>query len=77
MARRAELSGIALGTEDGQEILKGVAEALGMVIDELINDLEEGAQRFRVAVGQVGVFENVTEERRDAVMASLYRSRVS
>ncbi len=33
---------------------------------ELVDDLEEGAQRFRVAIGQIGVLEDVAEEQRDA-----------
>ena len=42
---------------------EGVAEALGVVVGEAVDFLEEGAQRFRVAVGQVGVLEDVAEER--------------
>ena len=37
-----------------------------MVVGELVDDLEEGLQRLRVAVGQIGVLEDVAEERRDA-----------
>ncbi len=44
MARGAELAGIALGTEHGEQILKGISEALAVVVAELIDDLEEGAE---------------------------------
>ncbi len=37
-----------------------------MVVLELVNDLEEGAQGLRVAVGQEGVLEDVAEQWRDA-----------
>ena len=66
VARGAELPGVALGAEHGEQILEGVAQALGVVVAELVDDLEEGAQRLRVAVGQIGVLEDVAEERRDA-----------
>ena len=39
-----------------------------MVVFELVDDLEEGAQGLRVAVGQVGVVEDGAEERRDAAV---------
>ena len=52
--------------EDGEQILEGVAEALAVVVAELVDDLEEGLERFGVAVGQVGVLEDVAEQRRDA-----------
>jgi hypothetical protein len=35
----------------------------GVVVREFIDDLEEAPERFRVAVGQVGVLEDVPEER--------------
>ena len=41
MARGTELAGIALRAEDGEEILEGVAEAFGVVVAELVDDLEE------------------------------------
>ena len=66
VARGAELAGIALGAEHGEQILEGVAEALAVVVAELVDDLEEGLERLGVAVGQVGVLEDVAEERRDA-----------
>ena len=66
VARGAELPGVALRAEDGQQVFEGVAQALGMVVGEGVDDLEEGAQGFRVAVGQVGVVEDVAEKRRDA-----------
>ena len=66
VARGAELPGVALGTEDREQVLEGVAEALAVVIGELVDDLEKGAQGLRVAVGQVGVVEDVAEQWRDA-----------
>ena len=60
-----------------------------MIVGEGVDDLEKGAQGFRVAVGQVGVVEDVAEEQRDAgagqshfklhagKMASAYRLRTS
>jgi len=66
VARGAELAGVALRAEDAEEILEGVAEALAMVVAELVDDLEEGFERLGVAIREVGVFEDVAEERRDA-----------
>ena len=66
MARGAELAGVALAAEHGEQVFEGVAEAFGVVVGEAVDFLEEGAQRFRVAVGQVGVLEDVAEERGDA-----------
>ena len=66
MTRRAELSGVALRTENREQILEGVSQSLAVIVLELVNDFEKGAQGFRVAVGQVGVLEDVSEERRDA-----------
>jgi hypothetical protein len=37
-----------------------------VVVGEFVDFLEEAAQRFRVAVGQVGVLEDVAEQGRDA-----------
>jgi len=51
VARGTKLSGIALGAEHGEQILKGVAEAFAVVVGELINDLEEHLERFGGAVG--------------------------
>ena len=45
-----ELPGVALGAEDGEQVLEGVAEPLRVVVGELVDDLEEGAQGFGVAV---------------------------
>ena len=56
MTRRAELSGVALRTENREQILEGVSQSLAVIVLELVNDFEKGAQGFRVAVGQVGVF---------------------
>ena len=61
----AELPGVALGPEHGQQVLEGVAEALGVVVSELVDDLQEHLERFGVAVGQVGVLEDVAEQQRD------------
>ncbi len=66
VARGAELAGIALRAEDAEQILEGVAEALAVVVAELVDDLEEGPERLGVAVRQVGVLEDVAKERRDA-----------
>ena len=66
VARRAELPGVALGAHDGQQVLEGVAQALGMVVFELVDDLQELAQRLGVAVRQIGVVEDAAKERRDA-----------
>ena len=66
MARGAELAGIALRAEDSEQILEGVAEALAVVVAELVDDLEEGLERLGVAIRQIGVLEDVAEERRDA-----------
>ena len=66
VARGAELSGVALGAEHGKKILEGVAEAFAVVVGELVDDLEEHLERFGVAVGQIGVLEDVAEEQRNA-----------
>src|SRR5262249_44547298 len=66
VARRAELPGVALRAEHAEEILEGVAEALGMVVGKLVDDLEKHLERFGVAIGQIGVLEDVAKERRDA-----------
>ena len=66
MARGAKLAGIALRAEDGEEILEGVAEAFAVVVGEFVDDLEERLECLGVAVRQVGVFEDVAEEQRDA-----------
>ncbi|KAF0143929.1 MAG: hypothetical protein FD153_404 [Rhodospirillaceae bacterium] len=71
VARGAELAGIALAAEDAEQILEGVAEALAVVVAELVDDLEEAFERLGVAVRQVGVFEDVAKERRDAGVMSL------
>ena len=36
-----------------------------MVVGKLVNHLEKAAQGLGVAVGQIGVLENITEQRRD------------
>ena len=66
VARGAELPGVALGAEHGQQILEGVAQPLAVVVAELVDDLEEHLERFGVAVGQIGVLEDVAEQERDA-----------
>ena len=65
MARGAELSGVSLRAEDGEEVLERVAQPLAVVVFELVDDFEKGAQSLGVAVGQVGVVEDVAEEGRD------------
>ena len=37
-----------------------------MVVGELVDDLEEALKRLGVAIGQIGVLEDVAEEQRDA-----------
>ena len=66
VARGAELPRVALRAEHGQQILEGVAEPLAVVVAELVDDLEEHLERLRVAVGQIGVLEDVAEQERDA-----------
>ena len=66
MARGAELPGVALGAHDGEQVLERVAQAFGVVVFELVDDLQEFAQGLGVPVGKVGVVENVAKERRDA-----------
>src|SRR5690606_38639292 len=66
VARGAELSGVALAAEHRKQIFEGVAQAFRMVVLELVDDLQERAQGLRVAVGQEGILEDVTKERRDA-----------
>ena len=66
VARGAELTGIALGAEDAEEILEGVAEALAVVVAELVADFEEGLERLGVAVWEVCVLEDVAKKRRNA-----------
>jgi len=65
VARGAELAGIALRAEDAEQILEGVSKALAVVVAELVNDLEEGLERLGIAIREVGVFEDVAEERGD------------
>jgi hypothetical protein len=64
VARGAELAGISLAAEDAEQILEGIAEALAVVVAELIDDLEEGVQRLGVAIRQVGIFEDAAEQLR-------------
>ena len=70
VAGRAELPGVALRAHDGEQVLEGVAEALGVVVLEPVDDAQELAQRGGVAVGQGGVVEDVAEEGRQAVVAA-------
>ncbi len=66
VARGAELPGITLRAEHREQVFEGVAQTLGMVVRELVDDLEERAQRLRIAIGQVGILEDVAEQRRNA-----------
>ncbi len=65
MARGAELAGVALGAEDGEQVFKGVAESFAMIVLEFVDDFEEGAQGFGAVVGEEGVLEEGAEERGD------------
>ncbi len=65
VARGAELAGVALGAEDGEEVFEGVAEAFGVVVGEFVDRFEEGFEGFGVAVGEVGIFEDAAEEERE------------
>ena len=62
MAWSAELSRVALGTEDGEQVLESVSQTFRVVVAEFVDDLEEGPQRLGVAIGQIGIFEDVAEE---------------
>jgi hypothetical protein len=64
--RGAELAGISLRSEDGEEILEGVAEALAVIVGELVDDLQEALEGLGITVGEVGVLEDVSEEGWDA-----------
>ena len=66
VARGAELAGGSLAAEHREQVLEGVSQTLGVVVLELVDDLEECPQGLRVAVGKEGVFEDIAEERRDA-----------
>ena len=66
MARGAELPGVALHVENGQQVLIGVAEPLRVFVGELIDDLQELAQRLRITIRQEGVAKDVAEQLRDA-----------
>ena len=66
MARRAKLPGVALRAEDREQIFKGVAQPLAVIIRELVDDREEGAQGLRVAVGKIGIVEDAAEQQRNA-----------
>ena len=66
VARGAELPGVALRAEHREQVFEGIPKALGVVVLELVDDLQERAQGLRVAVGQVGVLEDVAKQRRNA-----------
>ena len=57
VARCAELTGISLGAEDGEQVFEGITQSFAVVVTELVDDFEEHLERFRVPVGQIGVFE--------------------
>jgi len=62
VARRAELPGIALGTENGQQVFKGVAESFAVVVGETGDFFQEEVEGFRIAVRQEHALEDVPEE---------------
>ena len=66
VARGAKLAGVALGAHHRQQVLERVAQPLGVVVFEFVDDLQERAQGLGIAVGQVGVVEDAAEQRRDA-----------
>ena len=66
VARGTELPGVALRAEHGEQVLKGITQAFAVVVVELVDDLEEHLERFGVPIGQIGVLEDVAEERRNA-----------
>ena len=66
MARSAELPGVPLRAKHREQIFKSIAEPLAVIVRKLVDDLEKGAQSLWVAVGQIGVVEDVAEQRRNA-----------
>ena len=62
VARRAELPGIALGAENGQQVFKGVTQTFAVVIGETGDFFQEEVEGFRIAVGQEHALEDVPEE---------------
>jgi hypothetical protein len=62
VARRAELARIALAAQHAEQVFKGIAQALGVVVAEVVDFLQKAFERFGVAVGQVGVFEDVAKQ---------------
>ena len=66
VARGAELPGVALGAEHGEQVFEGIAKPLGVVLVELVDDFQEAFERFGVAVGQIGVLEDGAEKWRNA-----------
>ena len=66
VARGAELPGVPLRAEDGEQILEGIAEAFAVVVGEFVDDFEKCLERFGVAIREVGVLKDVPEQRRDA-----------
>jgi hypothetical protein len=55
VARGAELACIALGAQHGEQVFEGIAQAFAVVVGELVDNLEEGPQGFRVAVVSIGI----------------------
>ena len=66
MAWGAELARVALGAEDREQVLESVSQTFRVVVAEFVDDLEEGPQRLGIAIGQIGIFEDVAEELGDA-----------
>jgi hypothetical protein len=46
VARRAELPGVALAAQHRQQVLEGVAQALGVVVAEFVDDFQEALAAF-------------------------------
>ena len=62
VARRAELPGVALGAEDGQQVFEGVAEPFAVVVGEACYLFQKKIERFRIAVRQEHALEDVPEK---------------
>ena len=62
VARRAELARIPLTAQHAEQVFEGVTQALGVVVGETVDFLQEALERLRVAVRQVGILEDVAKQ---------------